>query len=145
MFFKIVVFKIFAIFTGKHLQPCNFIKKETPTQVFSREYCEIFNNSLFYTTPPVVASNLCASLLVVTVTTNEWRKLHLYACMHFFKPLWITFSNDLLLILLVSRFRGNHRRCSIKITLLKNFKQFKHLCWSLFLKKVVKLSRAPLL
>ena len=40
----------FAIFTGKHL--CwslflNFIKKETPTQVFSGQYCEIFKKSYF--------------------------------------------------------------------------------------------------
>ena len=26
---------------------CNFIKKETPTQVFSCEYCEIFKNTYF--------------------------------------------------------------------------------------------------
>ena len=29
------------------LKACNFIEKETPTQVFSCEYCKIFNNSLF--------------------------------------------------------------------------------------------------
>ena len=27
---------------------------DTPTQVFSCEYCEIFKNSFFYRTPPVV-------------------------------------------------------------------------------------------
>ena len=26
---------------------CNFIKKETPTQVFSCEFCEIFKNTIF--------------------------------------------------------------------------------------------------
>ena len=30
--------------------------KETPTQVFSCEYCEIFKNSFFYRTPLVAAS-----------------------------------------------------------------------------------------
>ena len=30
--------------------------KETPTQVFSCEYREIFRNSFFYRTPPVAAS-----------------------------------------------------------------------------------------
>ena len=35
---------------------CNFIKKETPTQVFSSEYHKIFEKSLFYGTPPVAAS-----------------------------------------------------------------------------------------
>ena len=29
------------------LQACNFIKKETPTQVFSCEHCEIFRNTYF--------------------------------------------------------------------------------------------------
>ena len=35
---------------------CNFIKKETLTEVFSCKYCEIFKNSFFYRTPPVAAS-----------------------------------------------------------------------------------------
>ena len=30
--------------------------KETPTQMFSCEYCEIFKNSFCYRTPPVAAS-----------------------------------------------------------------------------------------
>ena len=34
----------------------NFIKKETPTQVFSCEFCEIFTNIFFHRTPPVTAS-----------------------------------------------------------------------------------------
>ena len=62
MFFKISVLKNFAIFTGKHLcwdlfsmKACNFIQKETPTQVFSCEYCEILKNNFFYMTPPVAA------------------------------------------------------------------------------------------
>ena len=32
------------------LKSCIFIKKETPTQLFSCEYCEIFKNSFFYRT-----------------------------------------------------------------------------------------------
>ena len=57
----------FAKFTGKHLcqslffnkvagQARNFIKKETLAQVFSREFCEIYKNTFFYSTPPVAAS-----------------------------------------------------------------------------------------
>ena len=34
---------------------CNFIKKETPAQVFSCEFCEIFKNTYFYKTSPVAA------------------------------------------------------------------------------------------
>ena len=35
---------------------CNFIKKETLTQVLSCEFCEISNNTFSYWTPPVAAS-----------------------------------------------------------------------------------------
>ena len=35
---------------------CNFIKKDTPAQVFSREYCEFFKNNFFYKTPLAAAS-----------------------------------------------------------------------------------------
>ena len=39
------------------LQACNFIKETfTPTQVFSCATCEIFQNNVFYRTPPVAAS-----------------------------------------------------------------------------------------
>ena len=34
----------------------NFIKKETLTQVFSCEFCEIFENNFFYITPSEAAS-----------------------------------------------------------------------------------------
>ena len=34
----------------------NFIKKETPLQVFSCKFCEIFKNTFFYRAPPVAAS-----------------------------------------------------------------------------------------
>ena len=54
MFFKIGVLKNFAKFTGKHL--CNFINKETPTQVFSCEFCEIFKNTVFHRTLPLDAT-----------------------------------------------------------------------------------------
>ena len=54
MFCKKGVLKSLAIFTGEHLcrrllliklQAC--VRKETPTQVFSCEYCEIFKNTYF--------------------------------------------------------------------------------------------------
>ena len=35
---------------------CNFMKKETLSQVFSYEFCEISKNTFFYRTPPVAAS-----------------------------------------------------------------------------------------
>ena len=59
--------KNFAIFTGKQLcyslfliklqsfKPATLLK-ETPTQVLSCEYYEIFKNNCFYRTPTVAAS-----------------------------------------------------------------------------------------
>ena len=50
VFYKKAVLNNFAIFSGKHLCPSVFLgspfyEKETPTQVFSSEYCEIFNKT----------------------------------------------------------------------------------------------------
>ena len=54
MFFKIGVLRNFTIFTARHLRWSllsiklqDFIKKETPTQVFPCEYCKIFKNTYF--------------------------------------------------------------------------------------------------
>ena len=52
---KIVVLEsLFNKVTG--LKACNFIKTETPTQVFSSEYLKNFKNSFIYGTPPLAAS-----------------------------------------------------------------------------------------
>ena len=67
------VVRNFPKFTGKHLcqslffnkVACNFIKKETLTQVFSCEFCEIFKSTSFYTTPPVAASWQVLKALVI--------------------------------------------------------------------------------
>ena len=45
LFYKKRVLEIFAKFT----EACNFIKIETLAQVFSCEFCEIFNNAFFFT------------------------------------------------------------------------------------------------
>ena len=34
---------------------CNFVKKDSPSQVFSCKFCEIFKNTNFNRTPPVPA------------------------------------------------------------------------------------------
>ena len=41
---------------GVQASGCNFIKKETQSQVFSFEFCEISNNAFFYRTHLVAAS-----------------------------------------------------------------------------------------
>ena len=64
----------FAKFTGKHLCQCPFfwkscrpqpfIKRETQTQMFSCEFCEITKNAFLYRTTLVVASaSLCYDFL----------------------------------------------------------------------------------
>ena len=37
-------------------EACKFVKKETPTQVLSFEFCEVFKNTFFCKTPLVAAS-----------------------------------------------------------------------------------------
>ena len=44
------------MFQKQSPQTCNFIKKETLTQVFSCEFCEISKNTFSYRTPLVIAS-----------------------------------------------------------------------------------------
>ena len=52
MVFKIVVLKNLANFTAG----LQLYKKETPTQMFPCEICEIFKKTFFYRTPPVISS-----------------------------------------------------------------------------------------
>ena len=49
VFYKKVVLKNSAKFTGKHLcqQPATLLKKKTLAQGFSYEFCEIFKDSFF--------------------------------------------------------------------------------------------------
>ena len=54
---------------------CNFIKKETPTQVLPCEFCKIFMNNFFYRTPPIAASVIAQQRFVglQEVLTTSWR------------------------------------------------------------------------
>ena len=89
MFFKIIVFKISQhsqdIMLGSlfnkvaGLEVYNFIKKEILAQVFSCEYCKIFQERLFYRTIPVAASEytvfsisqeICALLKWIEIPFN---------------------------------------------------------------------------
>ena len=51
---------LFKKVAGLRSEACNFIKKETLTQVFSGELCEISKNTFFYRTPPIAASEVDA-------------------------------------------------------------------------------------
>ena len=48
---------------------CNFIKKETLTQVFYFEFCEISKSTFCYRTPPVAASEDIIFLSVMNFDT----------------------------------------------------------------------------
>ena len=65
MFCKIGILRNLVVFTGKHLHWSLFFKKETPTQVFSCEYCKIFQNSFFYRALLVAGSNYFFAMVFV--------------------------------------------------------------------------------
>ena len=65
MFFKTGFRKHFAIFMGKQLYWSLFLLKETPTQVFSCEYCKISKSSFFYRTPLVATSELRSDVAIL--------------------------------------------------------------------------------
>ena len=69
MFFKTIVIKKFVNFTEKTCvgvffnkvagpQNSNFIKKKTPTQIFSSEIYKILKNTLFYRSPATASACL---------------------------------------------------------------------------------------
>ena len=51
------------------LMTCNFIKKETATQVFFCEYHKMFGNSFFYGIPPVTVSPVVEEFLRISNST----------------------------------------------------------------------------
>ena len=50
---------------------CNFIKKETLTQVFSCEFCEIYKNTFYYRTPLVAASGVLINFAILEPFSNK--------------------------------------------------------------------------
>ena len=84
IFFKIGALNKFAIFTGKHLCWSLFLikketlLKETPTQVFSCEYGEIFKISFFFRTPLVTASQQPAFCMILPHFAQYFRISLLY-------------------------------------------------------------------
>ena len=70
-------------------QACNFIKKETPTQVFSCKFCEIFNNTFF--TEHLRASEMPISHCVKNTSTSGymfseiWNKFMKFVFFQIFK------------------------------------------------------------
>ena len=52
-------------------QACNFIKKETPAQVFSCEFSEIYKNTFYYRTPLVAASGVLINFAILEPFSNK--------------------------------------------------------------------------
>ena len=52
---------------------CNFIEKETPAQVFSCEFCEIFKNTFFI--------EHSWWLILTSVVQCDYDKLYTYLCL----------------------------------------------------------------
>ena len=101
----------FAKFTGKHLFQClflnkvaglgpeNFSKKGTLAQAFSCEFCEIFENTFFLGTPPIIASrvrnrNTTWICLNITEKYSFW---HLKRNFLRFSRLFVKFYNKIVL------------------------------------------------
>ena len=85
MSFKIGAFKNFAVLRGKRLcWSTSLIKslyeKQTPTKMFSSEYCEIFKNNLFNGTSPVAGSEPC------------YKEPHSHSNIHFSRELFSLIS-----------------------------------------------------
>ena len=53
------------------LEACNFIKKETPAQVFSFEFCEIYKNIFYYRTSLVTAPGVAINFAVLEPFSNK--------------------------------------------------------------------------
>ena len=134
MFFKIVVLKIFTILTRKHLYWSLLLIKETPTQVISCEYCDIFKNKFFNRTSLVVAFDV--------YRLNPLDYLTHFRLCSLSQITWVHQNMRHFQI-----FRSNHHRCSVEKSVLKNFVKFtgKHLCWNLFFTKVSSLRPTTLL
>ena len=58
-----------TMFNNLKSQVCNFIKKETPIQMFPCEFCEISKNKFFYRRPLVTASD------ITTIVSTSWINL----------------------------------------------------------------------
>ena len=52
----------FEISQNSQEKACNFIKEETLAQVFSCEFCQIFNNTFLQRTSPVAASKASSEM-----------------------------------------------------------------------------------
>ena len=73
-----------------HMQPpevfckaCNFIKKESLSQVFSRAFCKIFKSTFFTEHLRTNASNMISLLYWITIIWNIW----------WFFLIWLTYSH----------------------------------------------------
>ena len=82
MFFKLVALRNSAIFTGKHLCWSIFIYVASFKTDFntggSCKYYEIFTNSFFYKTPPVVAFGEREALMVSVIVNEKTVKKFLF-------------------------------------------------------------------
>ena len=109
-------------------QACNFIKKETLTQVFPYEFCEISKSTFFTEHLRATASGFVwlqppnASKITLLKVIEDQKALlwNLFLCFRFSLSLFLC----LFLILCVSKklfwkTRSSHRRCSIKNVALK--------------------------
>ena len=101
VFFKIVVLKKFAKFTGKHmclsLFPNKvggwsfFIKKETPKQVFSSEFCKNFKN-IYFVEHMKTAASVCSILEIRKFFGKLWTIAWIFKSYETMEPMFMAIS-----------------------------------------------------
>ena len=106
-------------------EACNFIKNETLTQVFSCEFCEVFKNTFFHRAPPAASVYEMQHRSEMGYSRNMiWKKMFIrlpeFRMQNFYltKPYKVLSSIQQKL----GNHRSNHRRLSIKKSVLKNFR-----------------------
>ena len=63
-----LIFTIFDVKLCRNSHPEVFCKKETLAQVFSCDFCEIFNKTFSYRTPPVA---VCEALIFKAILISK--------------------------------------------------------------------------
>ena len=106
-------------------EACNFIKKETLTQVFSCEFCEVFKNTFFHRTPPAASVYEMQHRSEMGYSRNMiWKKMFIRLPEFRMKNFYLTKPYKVLNSVQqkLGNHRSTHRRWSIKKGVLKNFR-----------------------
>ena len=120
-------------------EACNFIKKETPAQMFSWEFCEIFNNTCFCRKPLVAVSAM--AFICYLFLQRLYHSIWIFGFWEVWKITKFKTRDRCLQVLywkavikFFSKLRSSRPELSYKKSVLESFAKFteKYLHWSLF-------------